>query len=98
MNLNEIAKLAHENAVKKGFWDKSENIGEKLMLIVTEIAEAMEEYRKKDFNIDLFAEELADTVIRICDLSGKMNIDLDSQVQKKMLKNIDRPYLHGKNI
>lgn len=42
--LNEIAKEAHDNAIRKGFWE-SDNVPEKLMLVVTEIAEACESLR-----------------------------------------------------
>ena len=37
-SLNELAKLCHSIAVEKGFWDKERNIGEALMLVVTELA------------------------------------------------------------
>jgi len=46
--LNEIAKLAYETARDKGFWDKDRNIGEQLMLVVTELSEALEAHRKSD--------------------------------------------------
>lgn len=44
--LNQMAKIINENNRAKGFWDGETNIGEKLMLIVTEVAEAMEAWRK----------------------------------------------------
>lgn len=43
-SLNELCVLANENAKAKGFDDM--NIPTKLMLIVTEVSEAMEDYRK----------------------------------------------------
>lgn len=45
--LNELAEACHKMARDKGFWDPStgNNVGEKLMMIVGEIAEAHEEYR-----------------------------------------------------
>lgn len=46
MTISRIAKLVHENAKNKGFWDRPSNTGEKLMLIVSEIGEAMESDRK----------------------------------------------------
>ena len=43
MNINELIKEAHQNAVSKGFYDDGEkNIGELLMLIVSELGEALE--------------------------------------------------------
>jgi len=44
--LNELAEKIHANALVHGFYDDEKvNIPEKLMLIVTELGEAMEAYR-----------------------------------------------------
>jgi hypothetical protein len=45
--LNGLANECHETARSKGFWERStgNNIGEKLMMVVSEIAEAHDEYR-----------------------------------------------------
>ena len=45
-NLNDLAKQIHENAKAKGFWDETRNTGEIFMLIVSELAEALEADRK----------------------------------------------------
>lgn len=45
MELKELAKDIHENAIAKGFWENP-NTAEKLMLIVSELSEAMEADRK----------------------------------------------------
>lgn len=42
MNIKEISKQINDNANAKGFWDNGMNIPEKLMLIVSEVSEAME--------------------------------------------------------
>lgn len=42
MDLKATAKEIHENAAAKGFWDKERNVGEMLMLIVSEASEALE--------------------------------------------------------
>nr|DAT97318.1 MAG TPA: NTP-PPase-like protein [Caudoviricetes sp.] len=42
MNYNEIAKEIHANSVAKGFWDKVRAIRHYLMLVVCELAEAIE--------------------------------------------------------
>lgn len=43
MDLKEVVRLAHDNSKSKGFWGEEDpNISEKLMLIVTEVAEACE--------------------------------------------------------
>ena len=44
--LNQASSLIYENNKAKGFWDKERNIGELLMLIVSELGEAMEAHRK----------------------------------------------------
>lgn len=49
MDINEISKQIHENAKEKGFWDKERNLGEMLMLIVSEVSEAMEADRKDNY-------------------------------------------------
>lgn len=45
MNLNEWARDIHTNAVEHGFWEPKMEFNTALMLIVGEIAEAMEEHR-----------------------------------------------------
>ena len=45
-SLNELSEICHGIAVEKGFWDEERNIGEALMLIVTELAEAMEDINR----------------------------------------------------
>jgi|WetSurMetagenome_2_1015567.scaffolds.fasta_scaffold02367_12 NTP pyrophosphatase (non-canonical NTP hydrolase) len=50
----------------------------------------------KEQNKDTFEDELSDAVIRICDLAGYLDIDLESHIQAKMLYNKNRPYKHGK--
>lgn len=47
--LNEAAKKIHQNNKEKGFWDKERNVGEMLMLITSELGEAMEAHRKGRF-------------------------------------------------
>lgn len=93
----------------KGFWPKAtveECVGEKLMLVVTEIAEAMEETRKPNLSLDEdyeldgkpegFGIELADAVIRIADLAQAAGVDLQTLIEKKMAYNETRPHRHGK--
>ena len=47
MTIHNLVKLAHRAAEEKGFWDGGgHNIGEKLMLIVSELGEALEALRK----------------------------------------------------
>lgn len=49
MNILEISKEINDNAHAKGFWDKGVDVPEKLMLIVSEVSEAMEADRVNKF-------------------------------------------------
>ena len=94
LTLNEWSERCHSIAKEKGFWDKERNVGEALMLIVTELAEAMEGYRKQDQAN--FKEELADAFIRLFDLCGGLGIDIEKEILEKSERNKNRPYKHGK--
>jgi len=48
-NLNDLAKQVHQVNKDKGFWDKKRNVGEMLMLVTSELGEAMEAHRKGKF-------------------------------------------------
>ena len=65
----------------------------KLMLVVTEVAEAAEACRKGDYAN--FCEEIADTFIRLFDIVDSSKIDLDYHVISKMVKNHAREIKHG---
>lgn len=93
MNLNELARMVHATAKSKGWYDKPRPIPELLCLIHSEISEALEAYRNHDD--ENFAEELADTIIRILDLCAYMSIDIEGEVLDKNEINKLRPYMHG---
>lgn len=92
--LNEYSTLCHRIARQKGFWDRPRNTAEMLMLTVSELAEALEADRKADRAG--FREEIADTFIRLFDLCGGMKINIETEIEKKRIKNEARPYKHGK--
>ena len=98
----------HEIAKEKGWYDgEGRNIGEALMLIVTEAAEAMEDVRVgrmvtvhilESGNIckpEGFPIEIADILIRCLDLCGYLNIDIEEAVRQKVAYNRTRPVRHG---
>lgn len=71
------------------------NVGETLMLITSELAEAMEGHRKslKDDKIvhrPMIEVELADAMIRILDMSAGMGLDLAGAYVDKMAFNAHR--------
>lgn len=94
MTLNDYAQLCH-NANKK-WWQNvntgqpiRRNKGELLMLIVSEVAEAMEGERKDLMDDKLphrkMAEvELVDAIIRIFDYAGAYGYDLQGAFLEKM--------------
>jgi NTP pyrophosphatase (non-canonical NTP hydrolase) len=46
MTINEISKAAYDYAEKKGFHKRDMNLGERLMLVIAELSEALEADRK----------------------------------------------------
>jgi NTP pyrophosphatase (non-canonical NTP hydrolase) len=51
--LNQSAQIIFQNNKAKGFWDNERNVGELLMLVTSELGEAMEAHRKGNFTPDL---------------------------------------------
>lgn len=124
--LNEASTQIFQNNKAKGFWDNERNVGELLMLVTSELGEAMEAHRKNKFakpiqidNLieggytwedspisfashfqdeikDTFEDEIADSVIRLLDLSAGLGIDLEKHILQKVKFNETRPKLHGK--
>lgn len=120
--LNGLCKEVFEANKLKGFDVSKENIGQTLMLVVSELSEALEADRRGErerlsktalmnlagqddkmftelFKVhikDSFEDEIADAVIRLFDLCGGLNIDLDWHVQQKRRYNALRPHKHGK--
>ena len=104
LTIKKLITESHNTARLKGWWDEEVNIGEKIALMHSELSEALEEYRshgeKKlyrgpDGKPEGFIFELADTIIRIADLCGKLDLNLEKALQIKMEFNQTRPYRHG---
>lgn len=94
LTIKDYSRMCHKIAKEKGFWDEERNIPEMLMLIVSELGEALEAYRAQDK--ENFNEEIGDTFIRLFDLCGGLNIDVEKYILKKAKINKKRPYKHGK--
>ncbi len=100
--LNGLAHQVHQRNVAAGWWTdlatgepKERNVGELLMLTVSELAEAMEGHRKGLMDDHLpgrrmFDVELADTIIRILDLAGRYGEDVGGALVEKLAYNAAR--------
>lgn len=103
LNLTDLAHRIHTANREKGFWDHHRPLTETTMLIVTELAEAVEEERAGNpeiYEIDGKPEgvdvELVDALIRLLDLLGARGTDVDAVLAKKLAFNAARHHKHGK--
>jgi hypothetical protein len=110
--LKQIIHDCHELAAQKGWWDKERDMLGSLMLVVTELAEAAEEYREHGYTTKLatieydgkkpvgFVVEIADAIIRIFDLIGGLsmtNVFVEA-LHRKFEYNKTRGYRHGNKV
>jgi NTP pyrophosphatase (non-canonical NTP hydrolase) len=94
---------SHQKLLKAAEALRTNILGMKLMLSVSELSEALERVRdlgakgilEGDQN---FAEELGDTHIRLFDLAHMTDADVGSEVYAKIKKNRTRPYKHGRKV
>jgi NTP pyrophosphatase (non-canonical NTP hydrolase) len=108
--LSAEARGFHDQDAMPGDGAELAEISQRLMLIVSEVSEAMEElredgdprrvyYRTSDVPEDDkelgFRSELADVVIRVLDLAGALGLDLAEALENKMQYNSTRPVMHG---
>jgi NTP pyrophosphatase (non-canonical NTP hydrolase) len=97
--ISEYIEGCHAVARDKGFWESERNVGEMLMLITSELGEAIEAHRTGKMGLmekDTFEDELADVAIRLFDMCGGLGIDLEKQIEWKMSFNKTREAKHGK--
>lgn len=103
LTIPELQALCHGNAVAAGWYHdlktglpKVMNKGERFMLMVSEISEAMEGARKNLMDDKLPHRkmeevEMADCVIRILDFCGAEGLDLNGAIMEKIAFNKIRP-------
>jgi NTP pyrophosphatase (non-canonical NTP hydrolase) len=83
------------NATKDAF------IAQKVALVMSKCGEALEAMRKQNYGLekkDTFEDEIADVMIRLCDLCGELNIDIEKQIEWKINHNKSRENKHGKSF
>ncbi len=95
-HLKELIEKSQQIANTKGFKVDWDNAPTYLMLIVTELSEAMEQWR--DNHKEEFKEEVADAFIRLFHLVGDLGLkeDIAESILKKLRYNETRPYKHGR--
>ncbi len=114
-DIDTLCYMVHENARDHGWWPKGKSaidlIPEKIALIHSELSEALECFRKGELaewmsgahnKPEGFGVELADAIVRICDLYeavrrefGPTFPDLNSVISRKHEYNRTRPFRHG---
>lgn len=88
-----------------GFHDDFD-VCEKLLLVVTEVAEATEEVRDGNMATyfseggkpEGYPSELADVVLRVMDMAQQGGIDLAAEIRQKIAYNKTRPFKHGRKF
>lgn len=98
--LNQLVEIVH--GTNYNWWRDlktglplKRNVGELLMLVTSELAEALEGHRKglqddKLSHRTMFEVEIADTLIRLLDLAGGMQLDLGGAFVEKLAYNAKR--------
>jgi len=109
MDLKSLMEQAHATAKAKGWWETERPFLEQLMLMVSELSEAGEDYRVHGLSPDKFlriesgkpegiAVELADVLIRLGDTCEAYDIPLVEALEKKLAYNLTRPYRHNNKL
>lgn len=93
--LRSIQEKIHQTNIEMGWHDKPREAGTMIALCHSELSEALEGIRKDLMDSHLPSRkaaevELADCVIRILDLSGKLGYDLSSALAEKHAYNMQR--------
>jgi len=96
MHLEEMKREIESLVLKKGFYNRSEDIPKKLLFAFIELGEASDAW-KKGATEEKIAEELIDVIFYLLDASRLAcpSINMDEAFAKKLDKNLSRPYQYG---
>jgi NTP pyrophosphatase (non-canonical NTP hydrolase) len=107
MTIEKLIERSWYLAEEKGWHSVKSSFPEHLMLVVSELSEALEEYRNGHGVQESRVEngkpegvpiELADALIRIFDMCGVHGIDIAKAIEVKHKFNETRPYRHGGKV
>lgn len=96
MHLEEMKREIESLVVKKGFYNKPEDIPKKLLFAFIELGEASDSWKKGEAE-EKIAEELIDVIFYVLDASRLAcpNVNMDDMFRKKLDKNLGRPFQYG---
>ena len=108
LDIKELMKIIRKNNEEKGWHSDGPSLFmEKMMLVVSEISEAVEEFRNgKGLNETFYGPgnpakplgiptEIADAIIRLLDWCESNDVDIETALLDKMEYNESRMYRHG---
>ena len=106
MTIPEMQKRCFSNAKTLGWTDKPVSVPEMIALCHSELSEALEAYRNGEQTSwtdangkpEGIASEFADVLIRIGHYCELLGIDLEHEVDRKLIYNLTRKYRHGGKV
>jgi NTP pyrophosphatase (non-canonical NTP hydrolase) len=107
MRLRDLITESHDRAKRKGFHDPEPSLDQSLCRLHSEVSEAWECTRDGALTTIVNPEtgkpeglpsELADVIIVVCDLAGRLGIDLEREIRMKSDFNEGRPVRHARKF
>ena len=109
LSLNTLRDAIYQDAVAHGLWEIEDEVSKNRMLLGEETGymsaltfTCAQKIKDECYELvmalteDLFSEELADVIIMSMSVAGKLGIDIDAAIRRKMEINKGRAWKHGK--